>query len=1275
MTISSADRKSQLYIGSGTTGPFAFPFKVFAASEVAVTTSVIATGVETPLSAGEYTVNLNADQDGNPGGSITLATALPTTKNLIITSAVPLTQPVNINNQDGFFAEVVEDALDRSVIQVQQMQAELDRAFKVPLTSGYTDPNEFITDLLNTDAAAQTAKLGAEAARDEAVVAKTAAEAARDGAQQAETNAESYVDIVTASTSTVYADYTAAITALGAGDDGTVFRLRHQERYYVYVYNESGDYGILQYVVPVDGIDATIASAASNGVTPSGQSIPSGALVDIVGVDGLFSHSDIRNRAVVGRPDDNSPILRNTDVTEQPLRGHITPKFLNFGTIGDPSSDAGTVTFGSDGYGNYVQMDYLAAIGNIQVKLPVDLPPGRYQLNYDYWSDLSGQSFLYSVNGGSSWSALSASGTLANNSVSITKTDFGVLDIILCADDGNLTPAVGTASRVRLNNIVLRPGTATTYTPPAIQHGWHRRSWSIDANKFVGNNDSAITSKMHVQVPLNEERDFEEVTVSLAVKATSNKPAQAINITAPAGQAFSTLLTPSFVFTTDLFGGSGTAGGYIGFNGLGSVDDIVQVTEVALPLDKWAVLTIVCPKEEGINSSPTRIYINGILLREVQDLIAVKTTARVNDADKLRFDFGKNHWFVENQPVTVTVPTGQTYPGGITAGTTYYVRLPADNPQERLYLASSVGGDPIEYTTDGSGSVSVQSQRRPVGVVPFKASILSLLGAGNTESAVLVDSSPFNLIGGLNLEGEFANAVVYDRALTDAEVINLVAVQKQRIASHYESASSLGNLLLMEGDSITFGVGTSAPSETFRYRLFYGMDFNKKTVTSVTTTKNELTISGVTADTNAVTIGSVTDDSGTLAVNFTSSHRLYTDDAIQLTTNGSLPAGLLTGTTYYVLRQSANKIYLSTSLGGAAIAWNAAAGSGEHTATLVTGRLKLAFAAPHNFLDSDTVWVSSTGTLPGGLSASTNYYVRYYTPTELYLSTTQNLFTVPVAYSSAGTGTRKLAWSEDKIRLSFASAHGYLTQDSIQLKTTNTLPAGLTDQDVYFVRKISDTEMSVGYPIPSQVVAAGSVGYGTTTVQRFVPTLDNTAFKTSNALFATSGSVIGDTYARKGLVLDKIQRAVAEGTRPIVIYMAGMNDLILGYRTNPGVEPPVYAPLNTAVINVLATSLIQMWSEWRAAGAKIIVCTVTAANESAGSTGFYTEALRSELNAKIRSLSSYYDALADFGATPQLGTWTDPAGVSYFFDDIHPDFQGHIVMSNILSPLVDAFRL
>jgi lysophospholipase L1-like esterase len=294
--------------------------------------------------------------------------------------------------------------------------------------------------------------------------------------------------------------------------------------------------------------------------------------------------------------------------------------------------------------------------------------------------------------------------------------------------------------------------------------------------------------------------------------------------------------------------------------------------------------------------------------------------------------------------------------------------------------------------------------------------------------------------------------------------------------------------------------------------------------------------------------------------------------------------------------------------------------------------------------------------------------------TTMNLSATAGGAVIPYG-STSGSGTQTMTFATNKLLLTFADAHGYDTGDAIQVESSNELPTGLSTLPSYYVQKRSDTSMylSTLSLVTSPAIDYTDAGLGNVTINSFVPTLVDEAVKLNTIDFSVGGSRIGNTLGRKDVLIAAIQRVVAEGSRPIVTYMAGMNDLILGSLLTPPGQPSV--PITSAELVALVELLKDYWDDIRAAGAKLIVCTVTAANVGGELSGHYSETLRTELNNLIRSASDHYDALADFGATPQVGTWTDPAGVSYFFDDIHPDFQGHIVMSNILSPLVDAFRL
>lgn len=171
MTISSETRKAGPFTGNDVTVAFPFAFKVFSATDVLVVKAATATEVETTLAyVVDYTVALNADQDSDPGGTVTLPAALATGYTLTITSAVPLTQPTDLTNQGGFYPDVVDRALDRLTVQVQQVAEETSRAVKVQISSS-TDPDALVAQLVADAASAETAAGTASAAASTATAA------------------------------------------------------------------------------------------------------------------------------------------------------------------------------------------------------------------------------------------------------------------------------------------------------------------------------------------------------------------------------------------------------------------------------------------------------------------------------------------------------------------------------------------------------------------------------------------------------------------------------------------------------------------------------------------------------------------------------------------------------------------------------------------------------------------------------------------------------------------------------------------------------------------------------------------------------------------------------------------------------------------------------------------------------------------------------------------------------------------------------------------------
>lgn len=185
MTISSISNKVQ-FNGSGSTGPFPFSFKVFSAGDLTVVKTDSA-GVETTLALTTgYTVTLNGDQNNNPGGSVTTTEAVASGYKLTLVREVDFTQETDITNGGGFYPEVVENALDRLTMLVQQVEEKANRAVKIPVSSNETpaNPEDIVGYAISAEADAGIAAASAASATASA----SAAAASALSAQVAEIN-------------------------------------------------------------------------------------------------------------------------------------------------------------------------------------------------------------------------------------------------------------------------------------------------------------------------------------------------------------------------------------------------------------------------------------------------------------------------------------------------------------------------------------------------------------------------------------------------------------------------------------------------------------------------------------------------------------------------------------------------------------------------------------------------------------------------------------------------------------------------------------------------------------------------------------------------------------------------------------------------------------------------------------------------------------------------------------------------------------------------------
>lgn len=129
--IADTPRYAGPFALNGSTNVFPFAFKVFQAEDVRVYTT---DGVDETdlLYEVDYTIELNADQDVSPGGTITTADDL-SGGTLIALSNLAIEQPAVFTNNGGFYPRVLNDSLDRSAIIDQQLYEKIGRSLLVPL--------------------------------------------------------------------------------------------------------------------------------------------------------------------------------------------------------------------------------------------------------------------------------------------------------------------------------------------------------------------------------------------------------------------------------------------------------------------------------------------------------------------------------------------------------------------------------------------------------------------------------------------------------------------------------------------------------------------------------------------------------------------------------------------------------------------------------------------------------------------------------------------------------------------------------------------------------------------------------------------------------------------------------------------------------------------------------------------------------------------------------------------------------------------------------------
>ena len=133
MTISAETAVAGPYSGNGATTAFAFSFKCFSTSDVDVYLETSAGAQTLQTLSTHYSVSLNADQDTSPGGTVTMVTAPVTGSKLHIVSGLPLTRTDVFSNAGGFYPNVLNDARDKTTLQIIQINDRVSRSIRGPI--------------------------------------------------------------------------------------------------------------------------------------------------------------------------------------------------------------------------------------------------------------------------------------------------------------------------------------------------------------------------------------------------------------------------------------------------------------------------------------------------------------------------------------------------------------------------------------------------------------------------------------------------------------------------------------------------------------------------------------------------------------------------------------------------------------------------------------------------------------------------------------------------------------------------------------------------------------------------------------------------------------------------------------------------------------------------------------------------------------------------------------------------------------------------------------
>lgn len=206
---------------------------------------------------------------------------------------------------------------------------------------------------------------------------------------------------------------------------------------------------------------------------------------------------------------------------------------------------------------------------------------------------------------------------------------------------------------------------------------------------------------------------------------------------------------------------------------------------------------------------------------------------------------------------------------------------------------------------------------------------------------------------------------------------------------------------------------------------------------------------------------------------FASAHGLISGQEIEFTTADTLPTGLDVSTSYFVIKVDATTIKVAATFADVATVTTVSFdndGVGAHAVAPVaiafedsdiTDGTDTIADTGHGAVTGTVGQVTTTGSLPTGITALTNYYVIRVDDNSFRLATSlANALAgtaMPIGADGSGVHTftpTTVAFDDDDITTGddyINKAHGFTTGCKIRLTTTTTLPSPLLTATDYFV--------------------------------------------------------------------------------------------------------------------------------------------------------------------------------------------------------------------------------